>query len=85
MTLARIALGVSTIAVLAWPGIAAACASCISSPFGDRSYNLAYLGLILTPFAVGLAIGAVLTGAWWQSRRRPHDDSTDSWINEETR
>jgi len=82
VTLVRIALGVFTIVVLALPGVAAACASCISSPFGDRSYNLAYLGLILTPFAVGLAIGAVLTGAWWQSRRRPHD-STD--FNEETR
>lgn len=71
--------------LLARPGVAAACATCISSPFGDRSYNLAYLGLILTPFAVALAIGAVLTGAWWQSRRRPRAESTDSWSNEETR
>lgn len=76
---------VCAIVLLALPHVAAACASCIGSPFGDRSFNLAYLGLILTPFAVALAIGAVLTGAWWQSRRRPRADSTDSWPNEETR
>ncbi|MBI1736804.1 MAG: hypothetical protein HYR51_16680 [Candidatus Rokubacteria bacterium] len=78
---------------LALPRLALACASCISSPYGDRSYNLAYIGLILTPFALMLAIGGVFTGCWWAqrrsagpTRRRRHagdDDSTDP-LNEET-
>lgn len=76
---------------LALPDLALACATCISSPYGDRSYNLAYIGLILTPFAVGLVIAGVFTGCWWVRRRsagptrRRHggDDSIDP-LNEET-
>ena len=80
------------ILIVALPAVALACATCISSPYGDRSYNLAYLGLILTPFAVALAIGGVFTGCWWARRRRSgsarrrhtdSDDATDS-LNEET-
>jgi hypothetical protein len=41
------------------PSAAHACASCISSPFGDQSYNWPYLVLILIPFVVFAAIGAV--------------------------
>ncbi|HEU4368337.1 MAG TPA: hypothetical protein VFV05_08950 [Methylomirabilota bacterium] len=42
------------------PGLAAACQACLSSPYGDRTYNVAYIGLLLMPFAIGLVIGAVL-------------------------
>jgi hypothetical protein len=42
------------------PGLAAACPACLSSPYGDRTYNLAYLGLLLMPFAIGVVIGAIL-------------------------
>ena len=37
--------------MLVVPAAAEACASCISSPFGDQSYNWPYLVLILVPFA----------------------------------
>jgi len=49
--------------------VAEACATCIASPFGDRTYNWAYLGLIATPFVLGGAIAVVLTGCWLAARR----------------
>lgn len=79
MTLAALV----TLLIVALPDLALACASCISSPYGDRSYNLAYLGLILTPFAVALAIGGVFTGCWWARRRHRREQTTDP-LNEET-
>lgn len=63
-------------AALVAPRMAAACSSCISSGFGDRSYTLAYLGLILMPFVVAVAIVAVLA---WYAGRRPRDIGT--WIS----
>jgi|RhiMetdeSRZDD1v2_1073273.scaffolds.fasta_scaffold961911_2 hypothetical protein len=48
------------------PALVEACATCISTPFGDRSYNWPYLVLILVPFAVTAVIGGVMmrvTGA----------------------
>jgi hypothetical protein len=45
------------------PAVAEACATCIGSPFGDRTYNWPYLGLILLPFAVAVVIGGVLARA----------------------
>jgi hypothetical protein len=48
------------------PALAEGCASCISSPFGDRTYNWPYLVLILLPFALLAVIGGVMmrvTGA----------------------
>ena len=53
---------------LAVPRTAAACAMCISSAFGDRSYTWPYLGLIVAPFIVGVAIAIVL--AWYAGWRR---------------
>ena len=45
------------------PAVAEACATCISSPYGDRTYNWPYLALILLPFSVALVIGGVLARA----------------------
>ena len=73
-----------TVLTLVLPALALACASCISSPYGDRSYNLAYVGLILTPFAVALAIGGVFTGCWWVRRRRAAAGDPIDPFNEET-
>jgi hypothetical protein len=50
------------------PGRALACAVCIGSAFGDRSYTWPYLGLILMPFIVAGAIVGVLA---WQFGWRP--------------
>jgi len=49
------------------PRSAAACATCISSPFGDQSYNWPYLGLILLPFALMVAIAGVLGYLNWKT------------------
>jgi hypothetical protein len=46
--------------VLLGPSPAWACAACVASAYGDRTFNWAFLGLILMPFVVGLGIGGVL-------------------------
>ena len=64
-------LWVTLVLVLA-PAIAEACASCIGSPFGDRTYNWPYLVLILVPFAAAAVIGVVMmraTGARFSDLR----------------
>jgi hypothetical protein len=50
------------------PRLADACPACVSSPYGDRTYNMAYVGLLLAPFAVALVIGGVLA---WSAGYRP--------------
>jgi hypothetical protein len=45
-----------------------ACAWCISSAFGDRSFTWPYLGLIVAPFLVFAAIAATLA---WHAGIRP--------------
>ena len=37
-----------------------ACATCVSSAFGDQTYNWPYFGLIVMPFVVTGVVGAVL-------------------------
>ncbi len=49
-----------TLALTLVPGLATACPTCVSSAFGDRTYNWPYLALILMPFLIAGAIGAVL-------------------------
>lgn len=51
------------LALLLLPAAAEACASCIASAYGDRTYNWPYVFLILLPFAVGAVIGGVLLRA----------------------
>ena len=46
--------------VILLPDIAAACATCVSSAFGDRTYNWAYLGLVLIPFALMTVVGVII-------------------------
>jgi hypothetical protein len=42
------------------PDVAAACATCVSSAFGDRTYNWAYLGLLVMPFALTAVVGGIV-------------------------
>ena len=52
--------------LLLLPTTVEACAMCISSAFGDRSYTWPYLMLILIPFGAMAVIGSVfmhVTGA----------------------
>ena len=44
------------------------CATCISSAFGDRTFNWAYVGLMLLPFLVVAVVGCVLA---WSAGYRP--------------
>ncbi len=48
------------LAALLTPRAARACATCISSPFGDQTYNWPYLGLIRLPFGLIVAIAGIL-------------------------
>lgn len=76
MTRAAVAL---LAAMLTWtPRAVSACATCISSGYGDRSYTLAYLGLILMPFMVAVGIVATLA---WHAGWRPHHvtDRISAW------
>jgi len=62
------------------PKLAEACSYCISSPFGDRTYNWPYLVLILVPFALGTVIvtvfmrvtGTTVTVLWRSLARHFH-------------
>jgi hypothetical protein len=79
------AVWATVLILLLAPSAAWACASCISSAFGDQTYNWAYLGLMLTPLVVCAVIGGVV--AWChranvrEARRAP---ATDPLFNEET-
>ncbi|MGH7279749.1 MAG: hypothetical protein ACREJG_13835 [Candidatus Rokuibacteriota bacterium] len=75
----------AALAVTLAPGTAAACTWCLSSAFGDRSYNWAYLGLILAPFGISLVIGGVL--AWRYRAHRapaPGGAATEPLLDKET-
>lgn len=63
----------ATLAAFAWglamsPAVAFACPACLSSAYGDRTFNLAFLGLLLMPFLLAAAIGGVLAYAYKRSR-----------------
>jgi hypothetical protein len=51
---------VLALAFMLVPELALACASCLSSAYGDRTYKWPYLALIVVPFIVAGAIGTVL-------------------------
>jgi hypothetical protein len=59
------------------PAITEACAACVSSAYGDRTFNWAYGGLLLAPFLLALVVGGVLSWnagyrlRWRGARPRP--------------
>ena len=61
------------LAMILAPRAALACASCISTPFGDQSYTWPYLGLILLPFGLIATIGGIL--GYLSVKARLKDDS----------
>ncbi|HXU91783.1 MAG TPA: hypothetical protein VFQ62_23255 [Methylomirabilota bacterium] len=65
MTRTVVAIVLGVMALL--PRTAAACATCISSGFGDRAYTWPYIGLIVMPFVI--AVGIVGTLAWYAGWR----------------
>jgi hypothetical protein len=61
------------------PEVAAACAACLAAAYGDRTYNWAFLGLLLMPFLVAAVIGGLLLSRYggglqrfFRSSRLPH-------------
>ena len=61
------------------PAAAEACATCIASAYGDRTFNWAFLGLLLVPFLVAAGIGTVLFFSYRRSAARSpvlHDGPT---------
>jgi hypothetical protein len=60
--------------IAASPALAEACATCISSAYGDRTFNLAFWGLLAMPFVIAAVIGGVLFYAHRHRRdARPWD------------
>ncbi len=43
-----------------FPTVVEACAVCLDSAYGDRSFNWAFVLFMLTPFAVAAALAGVL-------------------------
>lgn len=78
--MARVAVVV--LLVLA-PGAAWACATCVASAYGDRTFNWAFLGLILMPFVVGVGIAGVLAARYYRSSRRAPAGAAQLAPNEE--
>ena len=66
--LARLVAGVVLTAHALVPQIAAACASCVASAYGDRGFNWAYVLLLVMPFVVLCVIGGILA---WSAGYRP--------------
>ena len=82
---------IAPLAVLAAlvPAVAEACATCIASAYGDRTFNWAILSLLLVPFAVATGIGATLLVAYRRSAaefppRREEPDTTPHRLSKET-
>jgi hypothetical protein len=64
------------------PAVAAACATCVSSAFGDRSYNWAYLGLVLMPFALTAVVGVLIAVRMgWRPRVRQRLTTVKAWLD----
>jgi hypothetical protein len=59
--IARLAFAVALLV----PGPAAACATCAFSAYGDRTFNWAFIGLILMPFVVGFGIAGVFAARYY--------------------
>jgi hypothetical protein len=64
--------------VLLAPSAAAACASCVASAYGDRTFNWAFLGLILMPFVVGLGIAGILASRYHAMHSHPRSGPSGS-------
>jgi hypothetical protein len=52
--------GLVALILILIPRAALACATCITSPFGDRTYAWPYYGLLLLPFGLMAAVGGIL-------------------------
>lgn len=51
------------------PSAASACAGCVSSPYGDRTFGWAYLLLLMAPFFIACGIAGALAYGRGPDRR----------------
>jgi hypothetical protein len=65
--IARLAFLVAALA----PRAAWACATCAFSAYGDRTFNWAFIGLILMPFVVGAGVAGVFAVRYYAPPGRP--------------
>ena len=63
------ARGLVALLLVLVPRTAQACATCIASPFGDRTYAWPYIGLILLPFVLLAAVFGIFAHV---AGYRPH-------------
>ena len=78
------AWALAALALVLRPRLVLACATCMASPFGDKTYTWPYLGLILLPFGLIAAVAGVLAyyagyrprslAQWLAARFTAHDD-----------
>jgi len=66
------------------PSAAEACATCISSAYGDRTFNWAFLSLLGAPFVISVAIGSVLYVNVRRQRAARDESSTTTMVKETT-
>ena len=64
------------LALLLAPRAAFACATCVASAYGDRTFNWAFFGLILMPFVVGCGIAGVFAARYYAPHRRSHEETS---------
>jgi len=62
--------GFLALALTLAPAVALACPGCLSSAYGDRTFNWAFLGLLIMPFLVAAVIGGVFAYVHFRSRSR---------------
>jgi hypothetical protein len=60
------------------PAAAEACATCIASAYGDRTFNWAFLSMLVVPFVIAAGIGAVLLVSYRRGARALHDQRPDT-------
>ena len=66
------------------PSAAWACATCVASAYGDRTFNWAFLGLILMPFVVGAGIVGVFAARYYRHSGHPTPGRRQLAPNEES-
>jgi hypothetical protein len=64
----RLLVGAVAAVLALAPQLVAACATCVSSAYGDRTFNWAYLLLLAMPFGVLCVIAGILA---WSAGYRP--------------
>ena len=67
---------IATLALV--PTVAEACAVCVDSAYGDRSFNWAFVLFMLAPFVVAATLAGVL--AWLHGTGRDSDGREGSSV-----